>query len=229
MDYFTSLTNEFYNVCVGLNKKSYAYNKDYLWNDLGYNQVLLQRFTEYELDGVGFNLVTTNELTDEVIVFGDDLRSIKSNRKFARVTLIQVEEIPETQDMYDLLKKLDFVKYHISPEGYMMRSASQTHKEAVRVSKDALKKGISFENVGNLIITKQKENPSVKGVKVIFFTAPETDFKALEKIAQKSHDITEALNQVMNNIMLDCANCNLKAICDEVEGMRELHFKTSKQ
>ena len=116
MDYFTSLTNEFYNVCVGLNKKSYAYDKDYLWNDLGYNQVLLQRFTEYELDGVGFNLVTTNELTDEVIVFGDDLRSIKSNRKFARVTLIQVEEIPETQDMYDLLKKLDFVKYHILVE-----------------------------------------------------------------------------------------------------------------
>ncbi len=229
MDYFASLTERFYNVCSRLNKKTYPYSKSNVWNDLGYNQVLLQRYTKYELDGIGYNLVTTDDLTDEVVVFGDDLQDIDSNRKFARVSLIQVEDIPETQKMYDVLKKLDFVKYHISPEGYMMRSTSQTHKEAVRVSRDALKKGISFEKIGNLFIENLKENSTVKAVKVFFFTSSKTDFKELEKIAQKNHDITEALNQIMNNVMLDCDNCNLKAICDEVEGMRELHFKATKQ
>jgi hypothetical protein len=31
----------------------------------------------------------------------------------------------------------------------------------------------------------------------------------------------------MQNINFDCSTCNLKPICDEVEGMRELHFKNS--
>ena len=229
MDYFASLTERFYSVCSRLNKKTYPYSKSNVWNDLGYNQVLLQRYTKFELDGFGYNLVTTDDLTDEVVVFGDDLQNIDSNRKFARVSLIQVEDIPETQEMYDVLKKLDYVKYHISPEGYMMRSTSQTHKEAVRVSKDALKKGISFEKIGNLFIEKLKENPMVKAAKVFFFTNSETDFKELVKIARKNHDITEALNQIMNNAMIDCDNCNLKAICDEMEGMKELHFKATKE
>lgn len=229
MDFFTSLTDRFLKVCDGLKGKSFSYNESLAWNDLGYNQVLLQRFTKYELDGVGFNLVTTSPLTDETVVFGDDLGGIKSNRKFARVTLIRVDDIAETQDTYDLLKKLDFIKYHISPEGYMMRSTSKTHKEAVRVSKEALKNGMSFEKVGDLFIKKYKENPTVKAVRVIFITDPKTDFSELEAIAIKNHDITEALNQVMNNVMFDCDNCNLKAICDEVEGLKELHFKSAKE
>ena len=229
MDFFTSLTDRFFKVCDGLKGKRFPYNESLAWNDLGYNQVLLQRYTKYELDGVGFNLVTTSPLTDETVVFGDDLGDIKSNRKFARVTLIQVDDITETQNTYDLLKKLDFIKYHISPEGYMMRSTSKTHKEAVRVSKEALKNGMSFEKIGDLFIKKYKENPTVKAVRVIFITDPTTDFSELEAIAVKNHEITEALNQVMNNVMFDCDNCNLKAICDEVEGLKELHFKSAKE
>lgn len=229
MDFFASLTDRFIEVCDGLKGKSFPYDESLAWNDLGYNQVLLQRYTKYELDGVGFNLVTTSPLTDETVVFGDDLGDIKSNRKFARVTLIQVDDIAETQDTYDLLKKLDFIKYHISPEGYMMRSTSKTHKEAVRVSKEALKNGMSFEKIGDLFIKKYKENPTVKAVRVIFITDPKTAFSELEAIAVKNHEITEALNQVMNNVMFDCDNCNLKAICDEVEGLKELHFKSVKE
>ena len=42
----------------------------------------------------------------------------------------------------------------------MMRSTSKTHKEAVRVSKEALKNGMSFEKIGDLFIKKYKENPT---------------------------------------------------------------------
>ena len=107
----------------------------------------------------------------------------------------------------------------------MIRTSSRSHKEAVRVSKDAIKKGISFQNAGNLLINKYKENPAVRGVRVIFITSPEADHKAFEEIAQKNNTITETLNHIMNNVNFDCDTCNLKPVCDEVEGMRELHFR----
>ena len=60
-----------------------------------------------------------------------------------------------------------------------------------------------------------------------FSAAYSFDFSKLESLSRKNHEITETLNQVMNNLTFDCNTCNLKAICDEVEGMRELHFKSS--
>ena len=107
----------------------------------------------------------------------------------------------------------------------MIRTSSRSHQEAVRVSKDAVKKGISFQNVGNLLINKYKEIPEVKGVKVIFITSPEADHRAFEEMAHKSNSITETFNHIMNSVNFDCDTCNLKPVCDEVEGMRELHFK----
>jgi CO dehydrogenase/acetyl-CoA synthase beta subunit len=109
----------------------------------------------------------------------------------------------------------------------MTRASAITHKDSVRVSKTAVKKGISFQKIGNLLIRKFKENPAVKGVKVVFVTEDAVDFSVLESLSRKNHEITETLNQVMNNLTFDCDTCNLKAICDEVEGMRELHFKSS--
>ena len=98
---------------------------------------------------------------------------------------------------------------------------------SLQLQKDALKKGISFEKAGNLLISKYKENPKVKAVKVIFVTASGADYKKLEAMAQKSGSIAEALNHIMNNVKFDCDTCNLKPVCDEVEGMKELHFKNA--
>ena len=138
---------------------------------------------------------------------------------------MQIEDTEDDQKLYNLIRKTEYVKYHYFPDGYMIRTSSRSHKEAVRVSKDAVKKGISFQNVGNLLINKYKENPAVKGVKVIFITSPEADHKAFEEIAQKNNSITETLNHIMNNVNFDCDTCNLKPVCDEVDGMRELHFR----
>ena len=111
----------------------------------------------------------------------------------------------------------------------MIRTTSRTHKESVRVAKSELKNGVSFEKVGNLLIKKYKENPQIKGVKVIFITDEKADLKSFEALAQKGFSITETLNHIMNNVKFDCDTCNLKPICDEVEGMKELHFKNSKR
>ncbi len=227
MDFFNSLIAETNNLINGLKRKSFSYEKSGAWQDIGYNEVILQRDTASELEGVGFNLVTTESVADEVVVIGEDIPHIHGNRKFARVCVIQVEETKEQQKAYNLIRKIEYTKYHVFPEGYMIRTTSRSHKEAVRVSEKAVKNGIDFSKVGNLLINKYKENSAVKGVKVIFVTDENADYKAFEEIARKNNDITETLNHVMNSVNFDCDTCKLKPICDEVEGMKELHFSTA--
>lgn len=227
MDFFNSLIENTNELLGALPQKALTYTPDNAWADLGYNQVILQRDTAFELGGTGFNLVTSSEINDEIIVIGNDLDKIKADCKFARISLIQIEDTADEQKAYNLIRKIEYVKYHYFPDGYMIRTSSRSHKEAVRVSKKAIKNGISFERVGNLLINKYKEIPAVKGVKVIFVTDQSADFNALTSLAEKNNRITETLNHIMNNVNFDCSTCNLKPICDEVEGMKELHFKTS--
>lgn len=227
MDFFNSLIENTNQLLAGIPQKALSYNKNNAWQDLGYNQVILQRDTAFELAGTGFNLVTTQNIDDEIVIIGKDLNETKSDCKFARISLIQIEDTADEQKAYNLIRKIEYVKYHYFPDGYMIRTSSRSHKEAVRVSKNAIKNGISFERVGNLLINKYKEIPAVKSVKVIFVTEKDVDYNTLSALAEKNNQITETLNHIMNNVNFDCSTCNLKPICDEVEGMKELHFKTS--
>ena len=229
MDFFNSLIKDTNNLLTNYSCKAFEYNSNNAWEDLGYNQVVLQRDTAFELDGVGFNLVTSSPVNDEILVVGDDCTDISQNRKFARISIIEIDAVDDEQKAYNLIRKIEYVKYHYFPDGYMIRTTSTSHKENVRVSKTAIKNGINFQKIGNLLINKYKEIPSVKGVKVIFITDPQLDLNSFTKIAEKNNEITKALNHIMNTVNFDCDTCNLKAICDEVEGMRELHFKSAEK
>ena len=225
MNFFDPLIKQALEFTQGLAEVNYDYNADKAWKDAGTNQVILQKHSAFEISGTGFNLVTSSDVTDGITVIGNELSDIKKDCKFTRVTILQIDEPEEQQKTYNLIRKIEYVKYHYFPDGYMIRTSSRSHQEAVRVSKDAVKKGISFQNVGNLLINKYKEIPEVKGVKVIFITSPEADHRAFEDMAHKSNSITETFNHIMNSVNFDCDTCNLKPVCDEVEGMRELHFK----
>lgn len=227
MEIFDSLIKEVSEIIKPCSKTEYFYEKENSWEDVGHNQVILQKETLFELDGIGFNLLTSSAINDGVVVVGKDLQELKGNTKFARICFIEFEEQEEIQKTYNLIRKIEYTKYHFFPDGYMIRTSSKAHKESIRVSKTAVKKGVDFQKIGNLLINKYKENPAVKGVKVVFVTENTVDSSALEALSRKNHEITETLNQVMNNLNFDCDTCNLKPICDEVEGMRELHFKTS--
>jgi len=227
MKFFDSLILETEKLISPFRKKEYEPCNP--WHDALQAQVIMRRDTAYELEGVGFNLVTSDNISDSIIVVGDDLDEIKDNCRFARICFVQIEDRNDEQKAYSLIKKIDYVKYHTFPDGYMMRSTSRSHKEAVRVSDQALKDGADFRKIGSLLIEKYKEIPAVTGVKVIFITAKEADYNEAERIAEKNYVITETLNHIMNSVNFDCDTCKLKAICDEVEGMKELHFnKTAK-
>ena len=143
MNFFDDLLKDVDEYISGFEKKSFALGK--AWEDIGRNEVILQRDSKYELDGVGFNIVTSSIIgDDEIVVIGDDLNAISSDRKFARISLIQIDDIDDEQKAYNLIKKIEYAKYHYYPKGFMIRTASSSHKENIRVSKDALSKGLSL-------------------------------------------------------------------------------------
>ena len=225
MKFFDSLIQETETLLASSSKKGFL--RTFPWKDAEQNQMIVLRETAFELEGVGFNLVTSAEIPDGILLVGDDLDSIRENRQFARISLVQIQDGSNDQAEYNLIKKIDYVKYHIFPEGFMMRSTSRSYLEAVRISKTAIQNGINFQRIGSLMIDKYHQIPAVKGVTVIFVTAPNVDYVQFNKIAEKSHAVTETLNHVMNKVVFDCDTCNLKVICDEVEGMKSLHFSQS--
>ncbi len=229
MNFFDSLIDDVMSLIKSSEITSYPYNATECRNDTGYSQVILQRDTAYELSGTGMSLVTSSVVNDEIIVSGDDLCGINGNRKFARISIVQTDDVEDEQKAYNLIRKIEYVRYHYFPEGYMIRTASSSHKESVRVARSAIKNGINFNEIGNLLIKKYKEIESVRGVKVIFVTIPDADYDSFTRIAEKGNNITKTLNHVMNTVNFDCDTCNLKPICDEVEGMRELHFRNKEQ
>ena len=227
MNFFNSLIDEAQALLSDFNKKEYPLGKK--WRDLGRNTLILKRDEAYELTGTGFNLVTSRDIGESgITLVGSDLISLGSNTPFARISLIQTDGFDDEQKAYDAIRKVEFQKYHYFPEGFMVRSVSSSHTENVRVAKTALESGISFEAVGNLLAEKYLDIPAVKNARIIYVTEPSADFKAIEKIAVKNDEITATLNHIMQNIPLDCSSCRLKPICDEVEGMKELHFKQEK-
>ena len=170
---------------------------------------------------------------DEILVFGPDLTELRGDSAYARIALLRVGDIEsddedDTEQAFRAIQDMDFVKYHVFPKGYMIRTSSESNREQVRLSSAALKKGISFRAVGNDFIRQYKQNPNILAVKLIFITAPDADYAALEQEAKTVRDITMSLSKILEGMPTDCGSCNLKPICDEVEGMRELHFGKEK-
>lgn len=121
------------------------------------------------------------------------------------------------------MQKIDYTRYHVYPEGFMMRISTSAKREPVRISSEALRKGLDFQKVGNLFIKAYLKQPYVKGVKVIFITDENFDYEKLEKYAGKMETVTDSLNKILKDFVMDCTICNLKPVCDEVEGLRQYH------
>ena len=95
------------------------------------------------------------------------------------------------------------------------------------MSKAAIKGGIRFAAVGADYIARYREVPGVKAVRVYFVTE-KAAVEALRPNAKKVDDITKTLSHILDGMPTDCGHCTLKAVCDEVEGMREMHLGKKK-
>ncbi|MBO4839106.1 MAG: carbon monoxide dehydrogenase [Lachnospiraceae bacterium] len=198
------------------------------------SELVMQRQAAFELGGSGqpsanYTLVTTDPAPagDEVLLLGPDLPDLKADAPFARIVILETEEISEDDAGHDIIRQMEFVRYHVFPKGYMVRVSATSFEEQVRVSRDAVKQGIRFARIGRAYIDRYKAVPGVKSVKILFLT----DRAAVERLkpnAKKADDITKTLSHILDGLPTDCGHCQLKPVCDEVEGMRDMHLGKKK-
>lgn len=236
MELYNELIRETEGLLEGKPLQSWDYDSSAAWPDAGVSELVLGRDAAFELGGSGkpalhYTCVTTSPSLverDQVLLWGPDLRELRTDAPYARIALLRVGDI-ESDDgddtvAYNAIKDMEFVKYHVFPKGYMLRISTEDNREQVRVSRKALGEGMSFYRVGCDFIRCYRKNPNVLGVKLIFITAPDGPYEALAACGRRSVEITRTLCTILDGLPMDCSACHLKPICDEVEGMRELHF-----
>lgn len=167
---------------------------------------------------------------DQILVYGPDLQEIGQDCNYARICEVLVRETgnregkQDPSEIFKLLQNLDFVKFHVYGKGFMMRTSGQSAREAVRVSKKALQDGITFEKIGNVMISHYKENPNVLAVRIRFITLDDFAYDKLSEEAKIAVEIRNSLSKIQKGLPTECSVCEIREICNEVEGLRELHF-----
>lgn len=200
-----------------------------LLEDVGKNNMVFSNESAFELGSyksLSFELPSSSYVdSDQILLLGNDLNEIKNDTSFIRLTLLNVKEDKDLKgdQLYDRLEKIKFTKYRVSPVGYMLRTATGNH-EKVRVSKDTSK--YSFSQIGSAYIKAYHLLPFVNHVKVIFITEDNELFDKLSQIGKKKDEITQAIDHILKGMLTnDCGSCSVKELCDEVQGLREIHSK----
>ena len=144
------------------------------------SELVMQRDSAFELGGgtnpsVNFTLVSTENFVEEdgIFLVGDDIKNIDSDCAFARIVILETDEIGEAEDAYDAIRNMEFARYHVFPKGYMVRVSSLSNQEQVRISKEAKQSGINFSSIGKAYIKKYKAIKHVKNARIIFITNKE--------------------------------------------------------
>lgn len=203
-----------------------------LWPDEDQQRLIFQQDMAYELGGGGLPAVSALAYTsrpvqgDRLLLHGPDLPELKEDSPYARLTVLHIDDRDWQDDLqaYRLLRQMEYTRYHVYPQGFMMRISTSVGREPVRISRRALQEGLNFARVGQLFLQAYHRHPQVQAATLLFVTAPDFPYELLAQKAAQMETVTSSLDQIFNNLIMDCRSCNLKPVCDEVEGLRELHF-----
>lgn len=219
----------------GASVKTYAYDENKVLPTFEHSELILLKDCAFELGGSDLPCACATVVTDtlplknQTIVVGKELKDIKKDCSYAKIVILNLKYSPEgEQEIFDLIKSLEYAKYKENVSGFMMRASALKHREQVRVSKTAIKNGLTFEKLGDTTIANYLSKDVVSAVTVIFVADSDVDFDKVSDFANRTAKILDAFNHILDNVLVDCAHCNLKQICDEVEGMREMHIKMAK-
>lgn len=199
------------------------------WPDAGKNQMIFLSETACELGGgtlpsLGGVLLTDSKhlVPDErVILCGKDLNRLTSNTPYARLSMIRVSsaDLGQGTALFQAIRKIEYTRYHLNPEGFMLRISASNRRESARISRSALEKGLGAAQIGRSFRDAYLCHPAVEAVSTVFITDPDFPYQALSEILAHAEKITKALDHLLQNTKMDCHICNLREICAEVEAL----------
>ena len=160
-----------------------------------------------------------------ITLIGPDMaESMGKSLPFGKVVIVGGKGF-NADNSYDRYRDMDSIKYDIDLKGYMLRGVSQYRREWCRVSKDALRKGFSFDVLGRALIDKFKQKDFVDAVEIIFVTSSSDDVSELSVISQYVAMIVGAMNKMVEEMSLDCSSCEYQETCKDILELRKIRRK----
>lgn len=74
------------------------------------------------------------------------------------------------------------------------------------------------------LINAYRKRPEVEAVSIYFVTEQDIDYIFLKSEAHRCEQITDSLNNIFNGLTMDCSTCSSRELCDEIDGLRQLHM-----
>lgn len=191
------------------------------------NQIIFKPDKAFELGGgsyhgLALNLFSVEPFEDEIILIGEDSDKIKNDTNYARISIFYcMEEDLKRGNLYQNIRRIDYMKYQFALDGVMLRESAINNKESLLFSK----KRVPIKDVGSYLINLYKKHPIVQNVKIIFINLATFDYKELKSLKNKEEGITKALDHLSNKVKMDCSICKLEPICTEISKLVDNDFK----
>ena len=177
----------------------------------------------YPKESINLILASSDMDFDEgVFIIGDADLNGSDHLAFGKVVFLQTEDVADDK-VYDFTQETLLKDVSLKFEDVMLRTSPAHYYTNLRISKKAMQNGFSFDRMASTVQAEFKKIPNVKKVQVILIAGDSPLYKQLLPVAENVKDVTVALNHIFDGIDMDCGSCMWNELCDEVEGLRELH------
>ena len=193
------------------------------------NPFIMERDTAVELGGYpkeSVNLIVSSSgpLPAEDLTVIESAADGTNHISFGRVVFLQTEEISDEQ-VYEFQQAVQLADLRLKLQDAMTRTSSRQYQMNLRIGKKAAENGLDLDAMARSVQQHFLQIPQVKKAAVFLIAGESSLYRELLPVAEKVKDVTVALNTMFDGIDMDCGSCSLNEICDEVEGLRELHRK----
>lgn len=138
------------------------------------------------------------------------------------VNIVKVDTV-EPDDAAYLMRDLELVPFELDLKGFMVRSSSVKHSLRCRIGTQAPRDCVCAAGLAGALGRLYLEKPRVLAVETLIVTSAGRDMEDLRKILDPALAKIEALYRAASGEEFDCASCDYRDVCSEVEEIRRLH------
>lgn len=158
-----------------------------------------------------------------ITLIGPDVAQCKGREMaFGKLIMVQGHGFDE-DNLFRRYQQMSLQRFDLALEGCVPRGVPQQNREWLRISKDAIARGISFKVIGNELYRQLRTLDYVDAAEVVFITSGAQDVRALESLSQRLGKAVRAMNKMTEHLAYDCDECECKDVCNEIDGLRRMH------
>lgn len=193
------------------------------------NSLVLEEDTAVELgnpkEGSAFFVYWTDSrpvVDGRITLIGPALSSLIGNTAPFALFLFVSGDI---DDPYDCHRDLKDAVYDTRPSGFMVRALPSRQTLWCRVSKEAVKNGLTLGRIAATYIDNLHQVDFVRDVEALVVTLDKNTVKKLAQVARESGRVIGALVKITEQLEHDCESCEYWDVCASVEQLRKMRNK----